>query len=81
MRKIKFRGRDTYGNLHYGDFVQGMYIANEQGVHMIKPESVRQFVGYDKNNEEVYEGDGVNLPVYGWGEAELRSMVIIKVVS
>ena len=63
MRPIKFRGRD----IDTGDFVYGHFAENADGDSLITkdfnvgyqvdPDSVAQFVGYDKNGAEVYEGD------------------------
>lgn len=59
MRKIKFRGR-CIGN---GTFVYGDLTHNFDDVYVngwqVKPESVAQFVGHDKNGAEVYEGDKI----------------------
>ena len=59
MKTIKFRGkRVDNGDLIYGDIAH-----TEIGILMkgfeVDPESVAQFVGYDKNGAEVYEGDTV----------------------
>ena len=56
-RQIKFRGRD----INTGEFVFGDLAHTEVGVligaHEVDPESVAQFVGYDCEGAEVYEGD------------------------
>lgn len=62
MRKvpIKFRGVDTAGNYVYGGINEagnGIIINNLP--ILVEPESVSQLVGYDRNGEEVYEGDTV----------------------
>ena len=62
MRPIKFRGRDAYGKLHYGDLWQrtdGMILFDHDETvwQRVHPESIAQFVGRDANNREVYEGD------------------------
>lgn len=67
MQKIKFRGiSKDIGNFVYGDLVtyykDSFVIAfkNDEGdvVHApVESESVAQFCGYDKNGDEVYEGD------------------------
>ena len=58
---VKFRGRRLDGPLIYGDLVQTdrkKYIRiAEGGEWEIRPTSVAQLVGYDKNGAEVYEGD------------------------
>lgn len=73
MRKvpIKFRGVDAktgemiYGSYHYekcddGSIVEGIIPEWNPNIEIeIKPDSVAQLVGYDKNGEEVYEGDTV----------------------
>lgn len=61
-RPIKFRGRDAYGKLHYGDLWQrtdGMIIFDhdEHLWQRVHPESVAQLVGFDCDGREVYEGD------------------------
>ena len=66
MRPIKFRGRD----LDSGEYVFGFYttgsdnksfiiVTSTQGQYLreVKPDTVAQLVGYDKNGKEVYEGD------------------------
>ena len=62
MRQIKFRGKTVYDDtLIYGDYHQ--YSRSEcaigDGKHLafVKPESVAQLVGVDKDGKEVYEGD------------------------
>ena len=58
-RPIKFRGR-CIGN---GTFVYGDLMHNFDDVYVnywqVDPESVAQFVGYDKTGNEVYEGDKI----------------------
>lgn len=62
MRKvpIKFRGESAIGTV-YGYFVKRdgkAYIANDVGSMVtVEEESVKQLCGYNKNGEEVYEGD------------------------
>jgi len=61
-RTIKFRGRDAYGKLHYGDLWQrtdGMILFDHDETvwQRVHPESVAQLVGYDCDGREVYEGD------------------------
>ena len=66
MRPIKFRGKDidsgevVYGNLIY-DAKGTTYITRikmtDSPCNRVDPESVAQFVGYDKHGREVYEGD------------------------
>ena len=57
MRTIKFRGvKVSDGEYVYGDLShdRGHIFINDKRV---KPESVAQLIGYDSNDEEVYEGD------------------------
>lgn len=63
MRPIKFRGLDIDSGeevvFDLSDIlldVAGSY-SEYIGLHNIAPESVVQFVGYDKHGREVYEGD------------------------
>ena len=63
-RPIKFRGRTLDGRIVFGDFVHYVPmssfpgIVNEDGfVTEVDPDSVAQFLGYDINGLEVYEGD------------------------
>ena len=67
MRPIKFRGRDAYGKLHYGDLWQrtdGMILFDHDETvwQRVHPESVAQLVGYDRDGREVYEGDTFVVP-------------------
>ena len=73
MKKIKFRGiakcnaQPVFGDLvHY----KGQIGIND---YFVYPESVAQFVGYDKNGAEVYEGDAVISDI-GEGNALIRVM-------
>ena len=66
--KIKFRGRGLKDKkLYYGSYVQTMpqssfpaILDNDGFYNEISPESVAQFVGYDCNGDEIYEGDKVH---------------------
>lgn len=65
MKTIKFRGKCLdIGKFVYGDLVQsptGAVLINERKgaipAKYVAPETVAQFVGYDKSGKEVYEGD------------------------
>ena len=57
MRTIKFRGvKVSDGEYVYGDLSHdhGHIFINDKRV---KPESVAQLIGYDRYDNEVYEGD------------------------
>lgn len=61
---IKFRGRDAEtGKMVYGDYINGTMgpLINEHNwampARIVEPSSVAQLLGYDKNGDEVYEGD------------------------
>lgn len=57
MKEIKFRGVKTHGGGYvYGDLSHDgghIYINDKR----VKPDSIDLLVGYDKDDEEVYEGD------------------------
>ena len=58
MRQIKFRGRRPEGGYVYGGInAAGNGIIVNNLPIFVEPESVAQLVGYDKNGDEVYEGD------------------------
>lgn len=65
MRKIKFRGQTENGEWVFGYVTRKPYvkfsIIDKDGVEHenIKAESIAQFVGKDKNSDEIYEGDSV----------------------
>lgn len=65
MREIKFKGkRLDFGEWAYGYFFKhpdgtsSIFVPGE-GSFVVDPESVAQFVGYDKNEKDVYEGSKV----------------------
>ena len=60
MKIIKFRGETAVGKILFGDFKNFnkeiyMFDAYEDVWREVK--KVAQFVGYDANGEEIYEGD------------------------
>ena len=65
MNKIKFRGRGLKDKkLYYGSYVHTMpqssfpaIIDNGGFYNEVDPDSVAQFVGYDADGKEIYEGD------------------------
>ena len=67
MKKIKFRAKTFYGNeVVYGDLYHDndcLMIRNDDGKdyldYYIRPSSIAQFVGYDKNGAEIYSDDKV----------------------
>lgn len=56
MMTIKFRGRTPKGELVYGDLAhwKGHIFINDKRV---LEDTVAQLCGYDKNGDEIYEGD------------------------
>lgn len=69
MRQIKFRGISTKtGKFVYGYYVPQCPMSSFPGIvdgndliHEVKHDSIAQLVGYDKDGQEVYEGDTVYL--------------------
>lgn len=65
MRQIKFCGKTFEWKFVYGDLIHDekgrTYIGNFDGgefnLEQVEPESVRQFLGYDGEGRELYEGD------------------------
>lgn len=66
MRPIKFRGRDIYtGKIVYAELGEVsaeirpdyLTVINDDGIFTVDHDSIAQFVGYDANGREVYEGD------------------------
>ena len=64
MRPIKFRGKSiyldeyVYGFVHQGFFYKWwIYPAPDSPNEPVYTGTVEQLVGYDKNGNEVYEGD------------------------
>ena len=74
MRPIKFRGKSLRtGEYHYGYYSECLvgngrvnsYITDKNlDSWVVKPETVAQFVGYDKHGKEIYSDDTV-VNVYG----------------
>lgn len=65
MRPIKFRGRDLTGEMRFGHYVTDggyPYIIEDHAWREVEPDSVAQFVGYDSDSNEVYEGDMFVIP-------------------
>ena len=66
-RTIKFRGRDIdTGEFVYAELGQISAEINDEylsfitdDAHLVDTDSIAQFVGYDANGNEVYEGDTV----------------------
>ena len=65
-RPIKFRARCIDGEIIHGDLCHcGKEVGirckkdDQFGVYEVDPETVAQFVGYDKDGNELYEGDPV----------------------
>lgn len=65
MKKIKFRGKEIKSNKYvYGFFIRCIddcVIVTSEGLKTVYPDSVAQFVGYDKNGNEFYEDDEVRI--------------------
>lgn len=68
MKIIKFRGKDIQtGKFIYGDLIHshsekgGVLISEERPIstpaRRVEDDSVAQFVGYDADGKEIYEGD------------------------
>lgn len=60
MREIKFRGYDTRdGVREMVTFTLDELLAGTDEYELVDPDSVAQFIGYDADGAEVYEGDTV----------------------
>ena len=64
MRQIKFRGRDLdSGELVFGDLIHDgtgnsfLVQISESRCFRIAPDSISQFIAFDINDHEVFEGD------------------------
>lgn len=61
MKTYKFRGKEIESNNYvYGFFIRCLddcIIVAAEGLKTVYPDSVAQFIGTDKNGNEVYEGD------------------------
>ena len=83
-RPIKFRGLGIDGETYfYGDLYQrrkevGIHRLEDGGIFEVKPETVAQLVGYDKDGNEVYEGDTVVSPSGYEDFAEFRTYPTLK---
>ena len=67
-RPIKFRGRTKSGKFVFGEYAQNFMGGKPQICYFdehgwnctqVDPDSVAQLVGYDKDGNEIYEGDKV----------------------
>ena len=63
MRQIKFRGKKPDGELVIGSYayvLMSPMILDDYGhYHDVDPETIAQLIGYDKDGNEVYEGDDI----------------------
>lgn len=81
MRTYKFRGkRFDNGELIYGDLSISSRpaIGNGRDWFLVEPESVAQFVGFDADGNEIYEGDEIVQPtnIYNRYTAELSAQTV-----
>lgn len=70
MKIIKFRGKTTDGKILFGavkNFANEIYMFDAEADVWREIKKVAQFVGYDANGKEIYEGD-VCLNRYGFEE-------------
>ena len=60
MRMIKFRGKDLDSDkVVYGHFWYSESFGTTVNGVVVDPESVVQFIGYDAEGNEIYEGDSL----------------------
>lgn len=60
MKIIKFRGKTTDGKILFGDvknFANEIYMFDAEADVWREVKKVAQFVGFDANGKEIYEGD------------------------
>ena len=61
MKPVKFRGKSLSGVIFHGELratPTGMCIYN-RGMVNVSPRSIRQYLGCDENDEEIYDSDVV----------------------
>ena len=82
-RKIKFRGKDSDGIIHYGGYYEDISgiptIIDEYGdTFKALPNSVAQLIGCDKNGNEIYEGDEIRSHFGNTCYASFRHYALIQ---